>query len=125
MDGSVRDMQYSWFTSGKNWANTGGFGPWMVTSDEIPDPQCLSIQTYLNGIEVQRDSTSNMLRTVSEIVEYISSFTQLSPGDLIITGSPGGVGKMKKPPLFMQHGDIIEVEISGIGKLRNIVSAAN
>ena len=66
-----------------------------------------------------------MLRTVSEIVEYISSFTQLSPGDLIITGSPGGVGKMKKPPLFMQHGDIIEVEISGIGKLRNIVSAAN
>ncbi len=125
MDGSVRDMQYSWFTSGKNWANTGGFGPWMVTSDEIPDPQCLSIQTYLNGIEVQRDSTSNMLRTVAEIVEYISSFTQLSPGDVIITGSPGGVGKMKNPPLFMQHGDIVEVEISGIGKLRNIVSAAN
>ncbi len=119
MDGSVRDMQYSWFTSGKNWLNTGGFGPWMVTSDEIDDPQNLSIQTYLNGQQVQNDTTANMIRSVPELIAYISAFSPLSPGDVIITGSPGGVGKKRTPPLFMKNGDLVEVEISGIGRLIN------
>lgn len=122
MDGSVRDMQYTWFTSGKNWRHTGGFGPWMVTSDEIGDPQQLGISTYLNGNRVQHDHTGNMVRPVAELIEYISRFTPLSPGDVIITGSPGGVGKKRTPPLFMHEGDVVEVEISGIGRLVNRIS---
>jgi 2-keto-4-pentenoate hydratase/2-oxohepta-3-ene-1,7-dioic acid hydratase in catechol pathway len=122
MDGSVRDMQYSWFTSGKNWEKTGAFGPCMVTTDEINDPQNLLLQTYLNGKMVQSDSTANMIRSVAELIEYISAFSPLSPGDIIITGSPGGVGKKRTPPLFMHSGDRIEVEISGIGKLSNTVA---
>lgn len=121
MDGSVRDMQYSWFTSGKNWLRTGGFGPWMVTADEIQDPQTLSIATFLNGLRVQNDNTSHMLHSVAELIAYISAFSPLSPGDVIITGSPGGVGKKRTPPLFMKNGDIIEVEIGGVGRLSNVV----
>jgi 2-keto-4-pentenoate hydratase/2-oxohepta-3-ene-1,7-dioic acid hydratase in catechol pathway len=123
MDGSVRDMQYSWFTSGKNWPCTGAFGPWMVTQDEIPDPQTLSISTYLNGNQVQNDTTGNMIHQVAELIEYISRFSLLSPGDVIITGSPGGVGKKRTPPLFMHDGDIIEVEISQIGRLVNPIAS--
>lgn len=121
MDGSVRDMQYTWFTSGKNWVNTGCFGPWMVSTDEIPNPNTLPIQTYLNGRLVQNDNTANMIRHVPELIEYISAFSPLSPGDVIITGSPGGVGKKRTPPLFMHSGDLIEVEIGGIGRLSNTV----
>ncbi|ERK16246.1 Fumarylacetoacetate hydrolase family protein [Pantoea sp. AS-PWVM4] len=122
MDGSVRDMQYTWFTSGKNWQRTGAFGPWMVTRDEIENPQTLSINTWLNGQRVQHDSTQNMVRSVAELIAYISRFSPLNPGDVIITGSPGGVGKKRTPPLFMQEGDTIEVEISGIGRLSNRVA---
>lgn len=121
MDGSVRDWQHSWFTAGKNWPATGGFGPWMVTSDEIPDPHNLEIVTRLNGIEVQRDSTRNMLHSIRELIAYISTFSALSPGDVILTGSPGGVGKKRHPPLFMLPGDVVEVEISSIGTLINPV----
>jgi 2-keto-4-pentenoate hydratase/2-oxohepta-3-ene-1,7-dioic acid hydratase in catechol pathway len=123
MDGSVRDMQYTWFTSGKNWLNTGGFGPWLVTCDDIADPQQLPIHTYLNGQQVQGDNTANMVRSIPELIEYISAFSPLSPGDVIITGSPGGVGKKRNPPLFMKDGDLIEVEIGGIGRLSNAVVA--
>lgn len=91
-DGSVRDMQYTWFTSGKNWRHTGGFGLWMVTADEIGDPQQLHISTFLNGVRVQHDTTSNRVRSVAELIAYISRFTPLAPGDVIITGSPGGGG---------------------------------
>lgn len=119
MDGSVRDMQYTWFTSGKNWPKTGGFGPWLVTSDEITDPQKLHITTSLNGLQVQSESTGNMIYSISYLIEYISRFSKLEAGDVIITGSPGGVGKKRTPPLFMKEGDIIEVEISQIGKLKN------
>ncbi|MGM3173762.1 fumarylacetoacetate hydrolase family protein [Dickeya lacustris] len=124
MDGSVRDMQYTWFTSGKNWRHTGGFGPWLVTTDEISDPQQLGISTYLNGNQVQHDHTGNMVRSVAELIEYISRFTPLSPGDVIITGSPGGVGKKRTPPLFMREGDVVEVEISGIGRLVNRIATS-
>lgn len=121
MDGSVRDWQHSWFTAGKNWPATGGFGPWLVTADEIPDPQSLEIVTRLNGREVQRDSTHHMLHPICELIAYISTFSALSPGDVILTGSPGGVGKKRNPPLFMWPGDLVEVEISGIGRLVNPV----
>lgn len=93
MDGSVRDWQHAWFTAGKNWRQTGAFGPYMTTVDEIPDPHALSIQTYLNGMLVQNDSTASMIHKVADLISYISTFTTLSPGDVIITGSPGGVGK--------------------------------
>lgn len=99
MDGSVRDWQHAWFTAGKNWRQTGAFGPCLTTVDEIPDPHRLSIQTYLNGIMVQNDSTSNMIHKVADLISYISTFTALSAGDVIITGSPGGVGK--KNPLSL------------------------
>jgi 2-keto-4-pentenoate hydratase/2-oxohepta-3-ene-1,7-dioic acid hydratase in catechol pathway len=121
MDGSVRDWQHTWFTAGKNWRQTGAFGPWLVTADEIPDPQALDIRTYLNGRTVQDDNTGNMIHTIPELIAYISTFSALSPGDVIITGSPGSVGKKRVPPLFLKEGDVVEVEIERIGRLRNHV----
>ncbi|MCX8617435.1 fumarylacetoacetate hydrolase family protein [Gilliamella sp. B2923] len=123
MDGSVRDWQYTWFTAGKNWPSTGAFGPCLTTTDEIPDPKVLSLTTYLNGQEMQHDSISNLIHTVPELISYISTFTKLSPGDVILTGSPGGVGKKRNPPVFMKDGDVIEVEITHIGRLTNFVVA--
>lgn len=119
MDGSARDWQHAWFTAGKNWRQSGGFGPWMTTTDDIPDPQNLTIQTHLNAQQVQCDSTANMIHPVSELIAYISTFSELSAGDVIITGSPGGVGKTRQPPLFLNPGDQIEVSISQIGTLSN------
>jgi 2-keto-4-pentenoate hydratase/2-oxohepta-3-ene-1,7-dioic acid hydratase in catechol pathway len=124
MDGSVRDWQHTWFTAGKNWKKTGAFGPWLVTSDEISDPNTLDIRTVLNGVEVQHDNTGSMIHSIPHLIEYISTFSELSPGDVIITGSPGGVGKKRNPPLFLQEGDEVDVEIEGIGCLHNFVSKA-
>lgn len=124
MDGSARDWQHTWFTAGKNWPQTGAFGPWMTTTDEIPDPHQLAIRTWLNGRMVQDDTTASMIHKVAELIEYISTFTRLSPGDVIITGSPGGVGKKRNPPLFMHAGDRIEVEIEHIGHLSNVIMDA-
>ncbi|MTJ84213.1 MAG: fumarylacetoacetate hydrolase family protein [Telmatospirillum sp.] len=121
MDGSVRDWQHSWFTAGKNWRQTGAFGPWLVTADEIPDPHVLTLRTYLNGVTVQNDSTANMVHRIPNLIAYISTFSALSPGDVIITGSPGGVGKKRNPPLFLKEGDVVEVEIERIGRLENVV----
>ncbi|MDO6409228.1 fumarylacetoacetate hydrolase family protein [Pantoea phytobeneficialis] len=121
MDGSARDWQHTWFTAGKNWRQTGAFGPWMTTADEIPDPHRLAIRTWLNGRMVQDDNTASMIHKVAELIEYISTFTSLHAGDVIITGSPGGVGKKRNPPLFMQAGDRIEVEIENIGHLSNVI----
>ncbi|WNY82200.1 fumarylacetoacetate hydrolase family protein [Cronobacter dublinensis] len=124
MDGSARDWQHTWFTAGKNWRQTGAFGPWMTTADEIPDPHQLAIRTWLNGRMVQDDNTRSMIHGVAELIEYISTFTRLSAGDVIITGSPGGVGKKRTPPLFMKPGDKIEVEIERIGHLCNVIAEA-
>lgn len=121
MDGSIRDWQYTWYTAGKNWPSTGAFGPCLTTADEIPDPTVLSVATYLNGQQVQYDTVSHLIHSIPELIAYISSFTYLSPGDVIITGSPGGVGKKRNPPLFMQEGDKIEVEINHIGRLCNTI----
>jgi len=122
LDVSVRDFQKHSVTAGKNFPGTGPLGPWMVTTDVIPDPQALSLVTRLNGAEVQRDTTDHMIFDVATIIEYVSTFTVLEPGDIIATGTPDGVGLGRKPPLWMKGGDKLEVEISGIGTLQvNVV----
>lgn len=125
MDGSVRDWQHKWYTAGKNWPATGAFGPWLVTPDEIGDPHRLTIKTWLNEQLVQSDNTANMLHTIPEMISYISTFTTLSPGDVIMTGSPGGVGKSRVPPLFLHENDVIAVEIEKIGRLTNRIAQAH
>jgi 2-keto-4-pentenoate hydratase/2-oxohepta-3-ene-1,7-dioic acid hydratase in catechol pathway len=122
MDGSVRDWQHAWFTAGKNWPQTGSFGPWLVTRDDVPDPHGLGIRTYVNGMKVQDDNTANMIHRIPELIAYISTFSALSPGDVIITGSPGGVGKKRTPPLFLKDGDTVAVDIDRIGTLRNTIA---
>jgi 2-keto-4-pentenoate hydratase/2-oxohepta-3-ene-1,7-dioic acid hydratase in catechol pathway len=118
VDGSVRDFQKFSVTSGKNFPGTGPLGPWLVTADEIPDPSRLTLRTRLNGVEVQHVTTDQLIYTIPQIIAFCSDFTALSPGDVIATGTPEGVGHHRKPPLWMKPGDKLEVEISGIGTLR-------
>ena len=118
VDGSVRDYQKFSVTSGKNFPGTGPLGPWLVTGDEIPDPSRLTLVTRLNGKEVQRSPTDLLIYSIPKIIAFCSDFTALSPGDVISTGTPEGVGHSRKPPLWMKAGDTLEVEISGIGVLR-------
>jgi len=122
-ENSVRDFQKhnAQVTPGKNFAGSGSMGPWMVTSDEIPDPSALTLQTRLNGMEVQMGELSDLIFPIPELIAYISTFTPLSPGDVIATGTPEGVGSMRAPPLFMKQGDVLELTISGIGRLSNPV----
>lgn len=125
-DGSVRDYQYhtlQW-TAGKNFPKTGAFGPWMVTKDEIPDVNKLELKTRLNGQEVQKTGIDLMLFNIPVLINYITTFTELRPGDVISTGTPGGVGVKRDPQLFMKKGDKVEVEISSIGILENMVTEA-
>ena len=110
------------FRSGKNFPATGGFGPWLVTADEIPDPSDLHLQTRLNGEVMQDTNTSDMIFGVGKLIEYCSSFTPLAPGDVLVTGTTGGVGAFRQPPVWMTPGDIVEIEISGIGVLRNTIA---
>lgn len=125
-DGSVRDWQRhtTQWTPGKNFVATGAFGPWMVTADEIPDPTALSLITRLNGEEMQRTTTDLMIFPVIELIAYCSTFCNLVPGDLIISGTPSGVGFARDPQVFMKPGDKVEIEISGIGTLENPIAAA-
>jgi 2-keto-4-pentenoate hydratase/2-oxohepta-3-ene-1,7-dioic acid hydratase in catechol pathway len=120
-DGSVRDWQRHThqFTPGKNFPATGAFGPWMVTTEEVADPKKLTLVTRLNGQELQRATTDMMIFDIPALIAYISGFTPLRPGDVIITGTPGGVGDRRTPPLYMKGGDTVEVDISGVGLLRN------
>lgn len=122
-DVSVRDWQRHTiqFTPGKNFPGTGAFGPYMVTADEIPDYRQLKIETRLNGTTVQSAGLDQLIFPIPVIIEYLSTFTPLAPGDVIATGTPGGVGFKREPPLFMRAGDRIEVEISGVGKLVNSI----
>jgi 2-keto-4-pentenoate hydratase/2-oxohepta-3-ene-1,7-dioic acid hydratase in catechol pathway len=124
-DGSLRDWQRhsAQFTPGKNFLASGALGPWMVTADEIPDPSRLTLTTRLNGEVMQHAPVSDLIFTVPDLIAYISTFTELVPGDLIATGTPGGVGNYREPPVFMKPGDRIEVEISGIGVLANPIVA--
>lgn len=125
-DGSVRDWQThtGQFTPGKNFVATGGFGPWMVTADEIPDPQALAIESRLNGQVMQKSNTELMTFNIRKIIKYVTTFTPLEPGDVIATGTPGGVGTKRNPPVYMKDGDIIEIEIAKVGLLRNPVKNA-
>ena len=120
-DGSIREWQRhsSQFTPGKNFVGTGGFGPWIVTPDEAGDITRSSLVTRLNGEEVQRATIDDLVFDVPALIEYCSTFTELLPGDVIITGTTGGVGAYRTPPLWMKPGDTVEVEITGIGTLRN------
>lgn len=124
-EGSVRDWQRhtAQYLPGKTFAGTGGFGPWMVTADEIPDPMALHLQTRLNGKVVQDSDVSLQITPIRKIISYCSTVLPLLPGDVIVTGTPGGVGARREPPLFMFDGDVAEVEISGIGTLRNPIIA--
>jgi 2-keto-4-pentenoate hydratase/2-oxohepta-3-ene-1,7-dioic acid hydratase in catechol pathway len=124
-DGSVREWQRhsSQFTPGKNFPATGGFGPWIVTPDEAGELGGKSLVTRLNGTEMQRATLDDLVFDVPALVEYCSTFTRLEPGDVIITGTTGGVGAYRTPPVWMQPGDTVEVEITGIGTLRNTVAA--
>jgi 2-keto-4-pentenoate hydratase/2-oxohepta-3-ene-1,7-dioic acid hydratase in catechol pathway len=123
-DGSVRDFQRHThqFTPGKNFPDTGAFGPWMMTPDELGELGPLRIQTRVNGQVVQDATFEQMIFDIPRIIEYCSSFTRLEPGDVIATGTPGGVGAKRTPPLWLKPGDTVEVEIDHLGTLRNGVA---
>lgn len=125
-DGTARDWQrhtHQWIP-GKNFPSTGPLGPFMATRKEIPDVNQLTLESRLNGEVMQHASVSDLIYTLPVIIEYLSGFTNLSPGDVIATGTPGGVGDRREPPVYMKAGDVIEVEITGLGTLRNVVSNA-
>ena len=125
-DISVRDWQRHThqFTPGKNFPGTGPLGPVLVTRDEVPDVKSLTLETRVNGQVMQHASLADLIFDIPVIVEYISRFTPLSPGDVIATGTPGGVGDRREPPLYMKEGDVVEVEITGLGVLRNRIGTA-
>jgi acylpyruvate hydrolase len=123
-DASVRDYQrktIQW-TMGKNFESTGAFGPALVTADELPQGAVgLDIACRLNGQTVQQANTSQMIFSVAETLSLLSDCVTLEPGDVVVMGTPSGVGHARKPPLWMRHGDQVEVEIEGIGVLRNTI----
>lgn len=123
MDGSLRDYQKHSVTAGKNFDASSSFGPWLVTRDEIPDPASMVLTTRLNGEVMQHSGFDLMAWDLAELVHYISGICRLEVGDVISTGTPGGVGHRRDPQVFMKLGDILEVEVSRIGLLRNQVVA--
>jgi 2-keto-4-pentenoate hydratase/2-oxohepta-3-ene-1,7-dioic acid hydratase in catechol pathway len=122
-DVSVRDYQQhaQQIAAGKNFVGSGPFGPWMVTTDELPDATKLKLETRLNGEVVQKSDTSFLIFSIPRLISYSSEIFDLVPGDVIATGTPAGVGFTRKPPRFMKAGDVVEVEIEKIGVLRNPV----
>lgn len=124
-DVSARDLQFAdgqWFR-GKSLDTFCPIGPWIVTTDEIPDPQSLGIRCLVNGQLLQDSSTQRMIKSVAEIVSFISQGITLEPGDLIATGTPAGVGFKRTPPIYLQPGDVVRVEIDGIGVLENPIAS--
>lgn len=124
-DGSIRDWQShtSQWTPGKNFPATGSFGPCMVTRGEIADGQELTLTTRLNGVVMQQASTAQLIFSIPRLINYLSTFVPLESGDVIVTGTPGGVGFKRSPPVFMRAGDRVEVEVSSVGTLVNMVAA--
>jgi 2-keto-4-pentenoate hydratase/2-oxohepta-3-ene-1,7-dioic acid hydratase in catechol pathway len=124
-DASIREWQFhaKQIASGKNFESTGGFGPWMVTADEIEPGRELKLEVRLNGETVQSSHTGHMIFSIPKLINYASTIFTLTPGDVIATGTPAGVGWSKKPPRFMKPGDQVEVEIEAVGLLRNTVVA--
>ncbi|MFW0783589.1 fumarylacetoacetate hydrolase family protein [Gordonia sp. CPCC 206044] len=124
-DGSVREFQFhaKQIAAGKNFEATGGFGPWMVTADEIEPGRRLKLETRLNDEVVQSGDTGQMIFDIPQLINYASTIFTLTPGDVIITGTPSGVGFSRKPPRYMKPGDVVEVEIEAVGTLRNPIEA--
>ena len=126
-EGTIRDwVHHAKFnvTQGKNWNASGAIGPWIVTADEFPNGYgALRVQTRVNGEPRQDDTTANLMFDFAYLVNYLSTFTTLEPGDIIATGTPIGAGIRFDPPKFLQPGDVVEVEVSGVGVLRNVVKA--
>jgi len=124
-DGSIRDWQLhtSQWGPGKNFESTGAFGPTMVTSDEIGENEVLTLETRLNGNVMQHATTDMLIFSIPTLIAYCSSFVTLAPGDVIVTGTPGGVGAKRNPPVFMLDGDVVEIEVSKLGVLSNPVRA--
>jgi len=122
----VRDWQRhtSQFTPGKTFPGTGGIGPYMVTPDEVGDYTQLPIETRLNGDVMQKATLADLIFPIPRLICYISEFTPLAPGDIIVTGTPGGVGDKREPPVYMVPGDVIEVDIGLVGTLTNPIAAA-
>lgn len=122
-DASARAWQAhsTQWTPGKNFPATGAFGPFLVTADEVGEGSVLTLTTRLNGEVLQQADTSMMIFPIAQLIAYISTFTELEPGDVIVTGTPGGVGFKRNPPVLMKHGDVVEVEVGGVGILRNTV----
>jgi len=125
-DASVRDYQLhsAMFTAGKNFPKSGGFGPWLVTADEIPSPEALKLTTTVNGTVVQTMGYDDLIYPFPDLISYISEFTDLLPGDVIVTGSAAGVSLFRRPPMYLKDGDVCEVTITGIGTLSNPVKEA-
>ena len=123
-DGSVRDWQWATtqWTAGKNFAATGGFGPWMVTADEIPAATELTLITRLNGVEMQHTTTALMVHSIPSLIAHLSTWVPLEAGDVIVSGTPGGVGARREPPVWMKPGDVVEIEVSRVGVLRNTIA---
>lgn len=123
-DGSVRDWQWATtqWTAGKNFVATGGFGPWIVTADEIPGGTELSLVTRLNGVEMQRTTTALMVHNIPQLIAHLSIWVPLEPGDVIVSGTPAGVGGRREPPVWMKPGDVVEVEVGRVGVLRNTIA---
>ena len=121
-DGSVRDWQRHGVAAGKNFYRSGSCGPWIVTSDQIPQPSDLSIITRVNGQERQNAGVNEMIFSVQELISYMSQIMPLEPGDIIATGSPEGTGGSMEPQVWLAEGDAIEFEIPGIGILANTVA---
>lgn len=123
-DGSLRDFQRhgpQW-TAGKNFPASGAFGPWLVTADDLGDPAPLVLSTRLNGETMQHERVAQLCFDVPALIAYCSTFTSLEPGDVIATGTPGGVGAGRMPPRWMQSGDTVEVEVDGVGTLKNPIA---
>jgi 2-keto-4-pentenoate hydratase/2-oxohepta-3-ene-1,7-dioic acid hydratase in catechol pathway len=120
-DVSIRDWQRhtTQWIPGKNFEGLGAFGPWLVTPDEMPAPEQMRVIARLNGQVVQDAVAADMIFSIPEIIAYLSTFTTLLPGDVIATGTPGGVGAKRNPPLWMKASDVIEIEVAGVGVLSN------
>jgi 2-keto-4-pentenoate hydratase/2-oxohepta-3-ene-1,7-dioic acid hydratase in catechol pathway len=124
-DVSVRDWQRrsATMTLGKSFNTTGPIGPWIVTDDEVPDPHKLQLRMRVNGQLLQEVNTGEMIHDIYDQIAYLSTVMTLEPGDLIATGTPSGVGAARQPPLYMKVGDVMRVEIDGIGHIQNTVIA--
>ena len=123
-EGSVRDWQFHvhQYSMGKNFNATGGFGPWLVTTDDIPDPDALTVTTRLNGEQMQFGEFNDVAFNIPTLISYVSRALPWCAGDVIVTGTPGGVGFKRTPPIFLTEGDVVEVEVNLVGTLVNPVA---